>query len=75
MQNLQLERQGKTAVFENDSKLILVLENHEKTSIEEIKKAIPFEKIDEIKYVSKIPVDKRHSTKVDYNELRKILHK
>ena len=65
---------GKTAVFENDSKLILVLENHEKTSIEEIKKAISFEKIDEIKYVSKIPVDKRHSTKVDYNELRKILN-
>ena len=65
---------GKTAVFENDSKLILVLENHEKTPIEEIKKAIPFEKIDEIKYVSKIPVDKRHSTKVDYNELRKILN-
>ena len=35
--------------------------------------AISFEKIDKIKYVEKIPVDKRHSTKVDYKELRKIL--
>ena len=41
---------------------------------EEIRKAITFEKIDEIKYINKIPVDKRHSTKVDYKELKKILN-
>ena len=39
----------------------------------DIKEAISSEKIDEIKYVKKIPVDKRHSTKVDYKELKKIL--
>ncbi|MBR3613947.1 MAG: acyl--CoA ligase [Clostridia bacterium] len=63
---------GKTAVFDNDGKIILVLENQ---NIKEnlIRKEIDFAKIDEIKYVKKIPVDKRHSTKVDYKELRKIL--
>lgn len=32
-------------------------------------------KIDEIKFVKQIPTDKRHSSKVDYNELKKILNK
>ncbi len=63
---------GKTAVFKSNDKIVLVLEEN---SIDEakIKEAISFEKIDEIKYVKKIPVDKRHSTKVDYNKLKKIL--
>ena len=64
---------GKTAVFKNDDKIILVLERSNLISEKDIKQAILFEKIDEIKYVKKIPVDKRHSTKVDYKELRKIL--
>ena len=41
---------------------------------DEIKNAITFERIDEIKYIDKIPVDKRHSTKVDYKELKKVLN-
>jgi len=49
------------------------LKNNEKISDREIKNTISFEKISEIKYVNKIPVDKRHKTKVDYNELKKIL--
>ena len=69
---------GKTAVFKYNNKIILVLEDVSKqgtqsVSEEEIRKAISFEKIDEIKYVKEIPVDKRHSTKVDYKELKKIL--
>ena len=51
----------------------MVLERSNLISEKDIKQAILFEKIDEIKYVKKIPVDKRHSTKVDYKELRKIL--
>ncbi len=62
---------GKTAIFKSKDKIILVLEN--KVEEKEIKNTIKFEKIDEIKYINKIPVDKRHSTKVDYNELRKKL--
>lgn len=63
---------GKTAVFKHDEKIILVLENNN-IKEKEIKDAITFETIDEIKYVDKIPVDKRHSTKVDYKELKKLL--
>ena len=64
---------GKTAVFSNDNKIILVLEQKSKISEETIKAAIKFAKIDEIRYVKKIPVDKRHSSKVDYKELKRIL--
>ena len=64
---------GKTAIFKYKEKIILVLERDNKIFPEEIKEAIQFEKIDEIKYVKKIPVDKRHSTKVDYKELQRIL--
>ncbi len=64
---------GKTAVFEKDGEIILVIERQSKVSIEEIKKAITFKNIDKIMYIKKIPVDKRHSTKVDYKELRKAL--
>ncbi len=64
---------GKTATLKNNEKIILVLEKPKKISDREIKNAISFEKISEIKYVNKIPVDKRHKTKVDYNELKKIL--
>lgn len=64
---------GKTAVFKHNDKIILVLEKNIKINEKEIKNAINFQRINEIKYVNKIPVDKRHSTKVDYNELKKIL--
>ncbi len=66
-------RMGKTAVLKANDKIILVLERSNQITEKDIKEAINFEKIDEIKYVKKIPVDKRHSTKVDYKELRKIL--
>ena len=64
---------GKTAIFENEGKIILVLEKNDRISEDEIREAISFTKIDEIKYVDKIPVDKRHSTKVNYNELKQLL--
>lgn len=66
-------KMGKTAVFKSNDKIVLVLERSNLISENDIKQAISFEKIDEIKYVRKIPVDKRHSTKVDYKELKKIL--
>ena len=65
----------KTAVFENEGKIILVLEKGSQLSESDIKDKIKFASIDEIKFVDKIPLDKRHSSKVDYNELRKILYK
>ena len=64
---------GKTAVLKNNDKIILVVERDNKVQEKDIKNAIKFENINEIKYVRKIPVDKRHSTKVDYNKLKKIL--
>ncbi len=64
---------GKTAVFKHNGKIILVLENKDVREAD-IKNTITFETIDEIKYVDEIPVDKRHSTKVDYKELKKILN-
>lgn len=64
---------GKTAVFKNNGKIILVIERDCKVEIEQIKKSIEFRTIDKIVYIKRIPVDKRHSTKVNYNELRKAL--
>lgn len=64
---------GKTAVLKNNEEIILVLENNN-IDENEIKQAISFEKISQIKYIDKIPVDKRHSTKVDYKELKKMLN-
>ena len=62
---------NKTAVFSEDGKIILVLEKGCDINSQEIKDKIFFEKISEIRFVKKIPTDKRHSSKVDYNELRK----
>ena len=64
---------GKIAVLENNGDLILVVERNNKILDKKLQEAITFRKIKEIKYVKKIPVDKRHNTKVDYNELIKIL--
>ena len=64
---------GKTAVFDDNGKIILVLEN-KNIEEEKIRSEIDFVEINEIKYVNKIPVDKRHSTKVDYKALRKMLN-
>ena len=64
---------GKTAVLRDNHKIILVVERNNLIPEQDLKAAIAFEKIDEIKYVKRMPVDKRHSTKVDYNELRKML--
>jgi acyl-CoA synthetase (AMP-forming)/AMP-acid ligase II len=66
-------KMGKTAVFKYNDKIILVLEENNKIKEEDIRKVISFENIDDIKYVKKIPVDKRHSTKVDYKELKRLL--
>ena len=66
-------RMGKIAVLTKDGKIIVVLERDNLISEKEIKQGISFEKIDEIKYVKKIPVDKRYGTKVDYVELNKML--
>lgn len=64
---------GKTAVFKSNDKIVLVIEGEKNINEEEIRKIIFFENINIIKYVKEIPVDKRHSTKVDYKELKKIL--
>ena len=64
---------NRTAVFDENNKVILVLENASNITKEEIREKINFTKIDEIKFVNQIPTDKRHSSKVDYNELKKLL--
>lgn len=64
---------GKTAVLQDKGKVILVLEKTCRVSQKQILDAITFEDISQIIYVKKIPVDKRHSTKVDYNTLKKML--
>lgn len=64
---------NRTAVFNENNKIILVLEKGSNITKEEIMEKINFTKIDEIKFVNQIPTDKRHSSKVDYNELKKLL--
>lgn len=71
----KFENIGKTAVLKNNNKITIIIEKTCKIPIEKIKKEIDFDKIEEIRYIKKIPVDKRHNTKVDYNELRKVLKK
>ena len=68
--NFNIER---TAVFEENGKIILVLEKSCNLSKNDILSKITFARIDEIKFVKRIPTDKRHNSKVDYNELKKIL--
>ncbi len=60
---------GKTAIIKNEGKIILVLESSEGIPEERIEEALSFTKIDKIVYISSIPVDKRHGSKVDYKEL------
>ena len=65
---------GKTAIVKLNEKIYLVLE--EKDQIDpKVLDQIEFVKIESIIYVKKIPVDKRHSSKVDYNALYKIVTK
>lgn len=64
---------GKTAVLNDVERIILVLEKSCKIPQKQIIDSITFETISEIRYVNKIPVDKRHSTKVDYKTLKKML--
>jgi acyl-coenzyme A synthetase/AMP-(fatty) acid ligase len=65
---------GKTAIVKLNDKIYLVLE--EKDQIDpKVLDQIEFVKIESIIYVKKIPVDKRHSSKVDYNALYKIVTK
>lgn len=64
----------KTAVLkDNEDKIILILESNCDVDEKAIKKAIKFANINKIIYVNRIPVDKRHSTKVDYKQLRELL--
>ena len=60
---------GKTAIIKSSEGLILVLETSEDIDEDRIKEAIDFENINKIIYVTNIPVDKRHGSKVDYKEL------
>ncbi len=66
-------KMGKIAVFKQDGKVTLVVERDNLVPEKELKQGLSFEKIDEIKYVKKIPLDKRYGTKVEYEELNKIL--
>lgn len=65
---------GKTAIVKIEDKIYLVLEEKDRVS-PEILHQIEFVKIESIIYVKKIPMDKRHSSKVDYNALYKIVSK
>ena len=65
---------GKTAIVKIEDKNYLVLEEKDRVS-PEILHQIEFVKIESIIYVKKIPMDKRHSSKVDYNALYKIVSK
>lgn len=60
---------GKTAIIEGEEGLILVLETIEEIDEDRIKEAISFANIEKIVYVTNIPVDKRHGSKINYKEL------
>jgi acyl-CoA synthetase (AMP-forming)/AMP-acid ligase II len=64
---------GKTACFKHNDKLYLVFEKKDNIDKQKIFDLIDFEKIDEIIFVDYIPVDKRHSTKVDYKKLKEMI--
>lgn len=65
---------GKTAIVKINDKIYLVLEEKDKID-SSILEQIEFVKIESIIYINKIPVDKRHSSKVDYDTLYKIVSK
>jgi len=65
----EIEGVNKGTVIEKDSKLIVVIESE--LPIGKLNITLPFE-FDTIKKVAKIPMDVRHNTKIDYQELKKI---
>ena len=65
---------GKTAIVKINDKIYLVLEEKDRIS-PAILHQIEFVKIESIIYVKNIPMDKRHSSKVDYNALYKMISK
>ena len=66
-------KMGRIAVFNQNGKVSLVVERDNLIPEKELKQGLTFEKIDEIRYVKKIPLDKRYGTKVEYEELKKLL--
>lgn len=57
------------------SQRVLVIEGDIKVDIQEIKNKLKWAKLDNIFIIKKIPVDKRHNAKIDYNLLKEVLDK
>lgn len=62
-----------SAVLKHNKKVFIILENKDKDKFGN--NLTLFKNIDNILFINKIPMDKRHNAKVDYNELKNIINK
>ncbi|HEY9177588.1 MAG TPA: hypothetical protein VIN07_07860 [Flavipsychrobacter sp.] len=77
LEELKLNMEGATraALIMHNGKPLMVVESVTKKDEDILQKAMDFIQLPgaAIKYVWKIPLDKRHRTKVDYEQLKKVL--
>jgi len=67
----------RAAVITHDGKRLLVIQAQENTQpdLDTLDKTLQWAKLDEIRLVDKIPLDKRHNAKVDYPALQSALNR
>jgi len=65
----------RAAVLEHDAKRLLVVESAEAahTFGERLRQATAWARIDDVRVVPRLPVDKRHNAKIDYPALRRMV--
>jgi olefin beta-lactone synthetase len=61
------------AVVSHGGKRLLLFESDREISSEELKSALRWAQLDEVRRVSRIPMDRRHNAKVDYPALQQLL--
>lgn len=63
------------AVVSINNKRVLVIEERYAVDVEDIKRELPWAEIDYLFKIKKMPVDKRHNAKIEYQKLNAIVNK
>jgi len=69
----QISGVRRAAIAGVDGRRILVVEADSTQTVDRVRSRLAWAKLDEIRLVRSIPMDKRHNAKVDYVELRRLI--
>jgi acyl-CoA synthetase (AMP-forming)/AMP-acid ligase II len=69
----QISGVSRAALAGVDGRRILVVEADSTQTVDRVRSQLAWAKLDEIRLVRSIPMDKRHNAKVDYVELRRLI--